>query len=250
MIIKEMKVIDNPIDIDLIRKDFPILNRKVNNKPLIYFDSAASTQKPVAVINRIRDYYENENSNVHRGVHYLSQKATEAYEKARERVKDFINAEHSHEIIFTGGTTGSINLVASSYGGKFIEKGDEIIVTEMEHHSNIVPWQILCDAKNASLKVIPVTGNGELIIEEFEKLINKRTKLLSVTHVSNTLGTVNSIKEIIKKAHSHNIIVLIDGAQAVPHLKIDVNDLGCDFYCFSGHKMFGPLGIGDRKSVV
>lgn len=231
-------------DIDKIRNDFPILKQLINGKPLVYFDNAATTQKPLSVINKIESYYKEINSNIHRGVHTLSQRATVEYEATREKVMRFINAENLSEIIFTKGTTDSINLVASSFGKKFVKEGDEIIVSQMEHHSNIVPWQMLCEEKNAHLKVIPINDSGELIIEEYEKLITEKTKLVSVVYVSNSLGTINPVKEIIKIAHSKNVPVLVDAAQAIQHFKIDVKELDCDFLCFSGHKVYGPTGIG------
>ena len=232
------------IDVKKIREDFPILQRTVNGKPLIYLDNGATSQKPHIVIDGISRYYSFQNSNIHRGVHTLSQEATQAYEKARETISKHINSKNSFEVIFTKGTTDSINLVASSYGRKFISKGDEVIISEMEHHSNIVPWQILCEERGAILRIIPINDAGELIFQEFENLLNEKTKIIAVTHVSNTLGTINPVKQIIEKAHSKNIPVLLDGAQAVPHMKIDVQELDVDFYCFSGHKMFGPTGIG------
>ena len=232
------------LDINKIREDFPILKREVNGKPLVYFDNGATSQKPQVVIDAITNYYTNENSNIHRGIHTLSQEATNAYEEARKKVQQFVNAKYSHEIIFTKGTTDSINLVASSFGKKYLKKGDEIIVSTMEHHSNIVPWQMICEEKGAILKVIPINDKGELLLDEFKKLLSNKTKLVAITHVSNTLGTINPIKEIITKAHSFNIPVLIDGAQAVPHTKVNVQELDCDFYAFSGHKMFGPTGVG------
>jgi len=232
------------LDINKIRKDFPILQQQVYGKPLAYFDNAATTQKPQCVIDAIVKYYTEENSNIHRGVHFLSQKATLAFENARETVQKFINAQHAHEIIFTRGTTESINLVASSFGKKFIGKGDEVIISAMEHHSNIVPWQMICEEKQAVLKVIPFHKNGELDIDAFEKLLSEKTKIIAITHVSNALGTINPIKEIIKKAHERNIPVLIDGAQGIAHSKVDVQDLDCDFYCFSGHKVYAPMGVG------
>ena len=234
----------NKIDVSQIRKDFPILSRNMNGKPLIYFDNGATSQKPLAVIDAISNYYKNQNSNIHRGVHTLSQEITIAYENARATIQKHINAKFAHEIVFTSGTTDSINLVASSFGKKFIKAGDEIIVTAMEHHSNILPWQILCEEKGALLKVAPINENGELIVEQLFKLFTSKTKLLALTHVSNTLGTINPIKEIIAEAHAKNIQVLIDGAQAVPHMKVDVQELDADFYCFSAHKMFGPTGVG------
>jgi len=232
------------LNISQIRKDFPILKREVNGKPLVYFDNGATSQKPQVVIDAITNYYTNENSNIHRGIHTLSQEATDAYEKARTTVQQFINAKHNHEIIFTSGTTGSINLVASSFGKKYIQAGDEIIISTMEHHSNIVPWQMLCEEKGAVLKVIPINDKGELLLEEFKKLLSSKTKIVAITHVSNTLGTINPVKEIIKLAKAVGAFVLIDGAQAVPHTKVDVQALDCDFYAFSGHKMFGPTGVG------
>ncbi|PCI94528.1 MAG: cysteine desulfurase CsdA [Flavobacteriales bacterium] len=232
------------LNIEKIRKDFPILSREVNGKPLIYLDSGASSQKPQQVIDVISHYYEHEHSNIHRGIHTLSQEATTAYEDSRKTVQAFINAKHDHEVIFTAGTTESINLVASSFGKKFLEKGDEIIISTMEHHSNIVPWQMICEEKGAILKVVPINDKGEFLMEEFEQLLSKKTKLVAITHISNTLGTINPVKEIIVKAHQNGTLVLIDGAQAVPHKKVDVQDLDCDFYAFSGHKMFGPTGVG------
>ena len=223
---------------------FPILKQEINKYPLVYFDNAATTQKPQTVIDRISNYYTNFNSNIHRGVHHLSQRATDAYEQARIKVKDFINANNSKEIIFTKGTTDSINLLAFSLGETFIKEGDEIIVTELEHHSNIVPWQMLCERKKAKLRVIPVNDKGELLMNEYAGLLNERTRLVAVGHVSNALGTLNPIKEIIDLAHQNKSLVLIDGAQAVAHLAVDVKQLDCDFYAFSSHKMYGPMGIG------
>ncbi|MFA5781017.1 MAG: cysteine desulfurase [Bacteroidales bacterium] len=231
-------------DIAKIREDFHALHQLVYKKPLVYLDNAATTQKPKVVIDTLLEYYNKQNSNIHRGVHYLSQQATVAYENARITVQKFINAEHSHEIIFTRGTTESINLVASSFAKKFLNKGNEIIISEMEHHSNIVPWQLVCEEKQALLKVIPFSEKGELIFEEYKKLLNEKTKLVAITHVSNALGTINPVKKIIEEAHKHNIPVLIDGAQALPHIKVDVQELDCDFYCFSGHKMYAPMGVG------
>lgn len=229
---------------DQIIAQFPILKQKINNFPLVYFDNAATTQKPQIVIDTISNYYSEFNSNIHRGVHRLSQKATDAYEQARITVKDFINASSSKEIIFTKGTTDSINLLAFSFGETFIQEGDEIIVSELEHHSNIVPWQMLCQRKKAHLKVIPVNEKGELIIDEFKKLLNKHTRLVAINHVSNALGTLNPVQEIIEAAHQNNTIVMVDGAQAVAHIAVDVSRLDCDFYVFSSHKMYGPMGIG------
>lgn len=232
------------LDINKIRADFPILQQNIYGKPLVYFDNAATNQKPQCVIDTLVEYYKSENSNIHRGVHYLSQKATIAFENARETVKAFINANSSSEIIFTRGTTESINLVAQSFGKKFIKEGDEVIISAMEHHSNIVPWQMICEEKKALLKVIPFFENGELDINAFENLISEKTRIIAITHVSNALGTINPIKEIIQKAHSKNIPVLIDGAQGIAHSKVDVQELDCDFYCFSGHKIYAPMGIG------
>lgn len=226
------------------RKDFPILSKQVNGKPLIYFDSGATAQKPKQVINAITNYYSQQNANIHRGVHTLSQEITTAYENARITVQKHINAKYSHEIIFTNGTTESINLVASTFGKIFINAGDEIIVSEMEHHSNILPWQQLCEEKKAILKVIPINDKGELLLDEYKQLLSPKTKLIAITHVSNTLGTVNPLKEIISLAHTKNIPVLVDGAQAIPHINVDVQDLDADFYCFSGHKVYAPTGVG------
>jgi cysteine desulfurase/selenocysteine lyase len=231
-------------DIESIRAQFPILQREVNGKPLIYLDNGATSQKPQSVIDAISRYYSNENSNIHRGVHTLSQEATSAYEDVRKKVQKFINAKHDHEIIFTSGTTGGINLVASSFGEKLVRKGDEILITAMEHHSNIVPWQMLCERKGAKLKVLPISKEGEVDLEEFKQLIGPKTELISLVHVSNSLGTINPIKEMIDIAHKENIPVLIDGAQAVHHMPVDVQALDADFYVFSAHKMYGPTGVG------
>lgn len=231
-------------DIEKIRKDFPILSISVHGKPLVYLDNAATTQKPQYVIDKANNYYKKYNANIHRGVHALSQEATEAFEESRIIVKRFINALGKNEIIFTRGTTESVNLVASTYGRVNINEGDEIIISHMEHHSNIVPWQMLCLEKNAKLRVIPINDNGELIFEEFEKMINERTKFISVVYASNSLGTVNPVKKIIDLAHSYNVPVMLDAAQAVNHLPIDVQELDCDFLAFSGHKLYGPTGIG------
>ena len=239
-----MEAKTNILDIEKIRSDFPILSREVNGKPLVYLDNGASSQKPQQVIDVISHYYEHENSNIHRGIHTLSQEATTAYEDSRKTVQKFINAEHDHEVIFTAGTTDSINLIASSFGKKFLEKGDEIIISTMEHHSNIVPWQMICEEKGAILKVVPINDKGEFLMEEFEQLLTEKTKLVAVTHISNTLGTINPVKEIIEKTHQNGSLVLIDGAQAVPHTKVDVQELDCDFYVFSAHKMLGPTGVG------
>ncbi len=232
------------LDVEKLRHDFPILSEKIHGKPLVYLDNAATTQKPRVVIDTLRDYYEKDNANIHRGVHLLSQRATDAYEKSREKIRRFINADASKEIIFTRGTTEAINLVASSYGRKHVGAGDEVLITWMEHHSNIVPWQMLCEEKGAKLKVAPINDKGELLIEEFEKLATQRTKIIAVSHVSNALGTINPVKEIVRIARSIGAAVLIDGAQAVSHMKVDVRDLGADFYAFSSHKMFGPTGVG------
>jgi cysteine desulfurase / selenocysteine lyase len=227
-----------------IREDFPILHQLVNNRPLVYFDNAASTQKPIQVIKAIAGYYETDNCNIHRGVHFLSQRATETYEDTRKLVQRFINAASSNEIIFTKGTTESINLVASSFGKKYLSQGDEILISIMEHHSNLVPWQQVCLERGARIRYIPIHENGELDMNAFRNLVNEKTKLIAVTHVSNVLGTINPVKEIIAYAHSFNIPVLIDGAQSIAHLGADMHDLDCDFYCFSGHKMYAPMGIG------
>ena len=234
----------NKYDVNKIRKDFPILMKKVHDKNLVYLDNAATTQKPNFVIDRVNKYYTTMNANIHRGVHALSQEATEAFEGARIQIKQFINALGKNQIIFTRGTTESINLVASSYGRANIKEGDEIIISHMEHHSNIVPWQILCKEKNAKLRIIPINDDGELIYEEFEKLVNEKTKLISIVYVSNSLGTINDVKRIINYAHQFNIPVLVDAAQAVNHIKVDVQELDCDFLAFSGHKIYGPTGIG------
>ena len=227
-----------------IREHFPILRTKVHGKPLVYLDNAATTQKPQVVIDALTRYYTEENSNVHRGVHFLSQVATQAYDGGRTRVRRFLNAAHDHEIVFTGGTTGGINLVAQCYGRKHLRPGDEVIISAMEHHSNIVPWQMVCDEKRASLKVVPITDAGELRLDEYERMLSDRTRLVSVAHVSNALGTVNPVRDIIASAHRRGIPVLVDGAQSAPHMPMDVQDIDCDFYAFSGHKLFGPTGIG------
>lgn len=232
------------IDPLVVRKDFPILNRTVNNKPLIYFDNGATAQKPQAVIDALEYYYSFQNANIHRGVHTLSQEITIAYEQARSTVQKFLNASFAHEIIFTKGTTDAINLVANSYGKQYIKEGDEILISAMEHHSNILPWQQLCEDKKAFLKIIPINNEGEIEMEVFKNQLTSKTKLVAITHVSNTLGTINPVKEIIALAHQLGVPVLVDGAQAVPHLKVDVLDLDADFYCFSAHKLFGPTGVG------
>ena len=232
------------IDIENIRKDFPILEEKIHGKPLVYFDNAATTQKPRQVIDEMVKYYYKYNSNIHRGVHYLSNKSTDGNENARILVQNFINAKHSHEVIFTSGTSESINLVANSFGDRYISEGDEVIVSELEHHSNIVPWQMLCERKKATLKVLPFNDRGELMIEKLNDLITDRTKIVAVNHISNSLGTINPIREIIKIAHAKNVRVLIDAAQSIQHKKIDVQELDADFLVFSGHKLYGPTGIG------
>lgn len=227
-----------------IKKEFPILNQKVNGKPLVYLDSAATSQKPKAVIDAVDDYYNRYNSNVHRGVHTLGTLATEGYEEAREKVRAFINAPSSEEVIFTRGTTTAINIVASSYGRANVQKGDEIVITEMEHHSNIVPWQQLARQTGATLKYIPLQKDGTIDLEDVEKTVTDHTKIVAISHVSNVLGTINPIKEIAEIAHRHNAVIVVDGAQAAPHVKVDVQQLNCDFYAFSGHKMVAPTGIG------
>ncbi|MEG1024428.1 cysteine desulfurase [Flavobacterium plurextorum] len=231
------------LDIQKIRADFPILSQKVNGKPLVYFDNGATSQKPQIVIDAEVKYYQEINANIHRGVHTLSQLATDAYEISRGKVKDHINAKHAHEVLFTSGTTHGINLVTNGFAS-ILKSGDEVIVSSLEHHSNIVPWQMLCEKTGAVLKVIPMNENGELIIEEFDALLSEKTKVVTVNHISNALGIINPIKYIIDKAHAVGAAVLIDGAQAVPHLKPDVQELDCDFYAFSGHKMCGPTGTG------
>lgn len=229
--------------IEKIRAQFPILERSVNGKKLVYFDNGATSQKPQCVIDEINAYYSFENANIHRGVHFLSQEATTKYEQARETIQQYIHAKESCEVLFTKGTTDSINLVASSFG-ETLQKGDEILISYMEHHSNIVPWQMLCERKGLVLKVIPIHDNGELNLEAFEKLLSEKTKLLSITHVSNTLGTINPVNYLITKAHSVGAKVLLDGAQSIQHFPINVQDLDCDFFAFSGHKVFGPTGVG------
>jgi len=236
--------IDESWDVERIRADFPVLHQKVNGKPLIYLDNGASSQVPQVVIDRGSVYIEQEHSNIHRGVHYLSQRATTAYEGAREKVKRFINARESRECIFVRGATEAINLVMHGYGRKFIGAGDEIIISAMEHHANIVPWQMLCEEKGAVLRVIPMNDAGELLQDEYDGLLNERTKFVAVTHVSNALGTINPIKEMIAQAHKYGVPVLIDGAQSAPHMPVDVQELDCDFYVFSGHKMYAPTGSG------
>ena len=231
-------------DVERIRRDFPILARDVRGKKLVYLDNAATSQKPRAVIDAIARYYEQENANIHRGVHFLSELATSKHDRARQTVRGFINASDVKELVFVRGTTEAINLVAQTYGRTHVGRGDEVLITAMEHHSNIVPWQILCDEKGAKLRVAPINDAGELILDEFAKLLGSRTKIAAVAHVSNALGTVNPLAQIIELAHKKNIPVLVDGAQAVPHMKVDVRALDCDFYTLSSHKMFGPMGIG------
>jgi cysteine desulfurase/selenocysteine lyase len=232
-------------DVERLRRDFPILHRTIRGgKKLVYLDNAATTQKPQAVIDRLVTYYSEENSNVHRGVHYLSEVATAAYESARTTVRKFINARDEKEIVFTRGTTEGINLVTSSWGRRHVGAGDEVVITAIEHHSNIVPWQLLCEEKNARLRIAPVNDAGELILDEFAKLLTKRTKIVAFGHASNALGTINPVKQMIAMAHANGSLVLIDGAQGVPHLEVDVQDLDCDFYAFSAHKVYGPTGVG------
>jgi len=234
----------SPFDVQNIRSDFPILKQIVNNKPLVYLDNAATSQKPQAVIDSMSKYYVEENSNIHRGVHFLSDKATQSYEAARIKIQKHINAKHPEEIIFVRGTTEAINLAAYSYGRHYLKAGDEVIISAMEHHSNIVPWQMLRDEKGVVLRVIPINDRGELFIDKYEKMINEKTKLVAVVHISNVLGTINPIKEMIGLAHRNGIPFLVDGAQSIAHLKIDVQELDCDFFAFSGHKMYGPTGVG------
>lgn len=231
-------------DVEKIREDFPVLSREVNGKPLVYLDNSASSQVPQLVIDRGSKYLEEEHSNIHRGVHYLSQHATNAYEAAREKVKRFINAKEAAECIFVRGATEGVNLVAQSYGKKFINEGDEIIISQMEHHSNIIPWQIVAEERGAQIRVIPMNERGELIIDEYENLLNERTRMVAVAHVSNSLGTINPVKDMIATAHKFGVPVMVDAAQSVPHFPVDVQDLDADFFTFSGHKMFAPTGSG------
>ena len=233
-----------PLDVAHVRKDFPILHQLVNGKPLVYLDNGATSQKPQCVIDALVRYYTTDNANVHRGVHTLSQRATDDYENARSKIRSFVNAASDQEIIYTRGTTESINLVAQTFGRQNIGPGDEIIVSNMEHHSNIVPWQILCEEKGSKLRVVPIDDSGELLVDEFEAMLGPRTKLVSITHVSNALGTIVPVDRIVELSHAHGVPVLLDGAQAVPHMQVDVRSLDCDFYVFSGHKLFGPTGIG------
>jgi cysteine desulfurase/selenocysteine lyase len=236
--------IPSGFDVEEVRQDFPILGEKVRGKPLVYLDNAATTQKPEVVIETLEKYYRTENANIHRGIHFLSERATQAFEEARATAARFLGAAETHEIVFVRGTTEAINLVAQSYGRKFIGEGDEIVLSAMEHHSNIVPWQILCEQVGAKLRVIPMNDDGDLLIDEYERLLSDRTKLVAVTHLSNALGTINPVGEIIQIAHGHGVPVLVDGAQAAPHLSLDVRELDCDFYAFSGHKLYGPTGVG------
>jgi cysteine desulfurase/selenocysteine lyase len=242
--IASLKSLRRRFDVARVRKDFPLLAQKVHGKPLVYFDNGATSQKPQVVIDALSRYYTEENSNIHRGVHYLSERATAAYEAAREKVRRFLNAPEEREIIFVRGTTEAINLVAQSYGRAFLREGDEIIVSAMEHHSNIVPWQMLREQIRVKLRVVPINHDGEFVVDEYRRLLNDKTKLVSITHVSNALGTIVPVREIVSLAHESGVPVLVDGAQAVPHLKVDVQEIGCDFYAFSGHKLFGPTGVG------
>ncbi len=239
-----MKESTMALDVERIRKDFPILHQEVHGRPLVYLDSAATSQKPQVVLDALADYYARDNANVHRGVHQLSERATEAYEGARGRIQRFLNAAHSREIVFVRGTTEGINLVAQTYGRRTVGAGDEVIITALEHHSNIVPWQMLCEETGATLRVVPIDDAGEVDVDAYERLLGERTRLVGVAHVSNALGTIVPVKRMIEAAHRRGIAVLVDGAQAAPHLRIDVQDLDCDFYTFSGHKTYGPTGIG------
>ncbi len=239
-----MKESTMALDVERIRKDFPILHQEVHGRPLIYLDSAATSQKPQVVLDVVADYYARDNANVHRGVHLLSERATEAYEGARARIQRFLNAAHSREIVFVRGTTEGINLVAQTFGRRRVKPGDDVIITALEHHSNIVPWQMLCEETGATLRVVPIDDAGEVDVDAYERLLGERTRLVAVAHVSNALGTIVPVKRMIAAAHRHGIAVLVDGAQAAPHLRIDVQDLDCDFYTFSGHKTYGPTGIG------
>ncbi len=232
------------LTVERIREDFPILHQEVNGRPLVYLDNAATTQKPARVIDALRAYYEQDNANIHRGIHTLAERATTAYETTRQTAQQFINAAQPEEVIFTRGTTEGINLIAASYGRTFIQAGDEIIISTLEHHSNIVPWQMLCEERGAILKVIPINDQGDLLLDEYEKLLSARTKLVSLVHVSNALGTINPVRKVIDLAHGQGAVVVIDGAQSTPYLDIDVQALDCDFFVFSGHKMFGPTGVG------
>jgi cysteine desulfurase/selenocysteine lyase len=241
-IIKENQT--GSFDVEIVRKDFPLLKRMVHGKPLVYLDNAATSQKPLSVIEAIERYYSEENANIHRGVHWLSDRATEAYENARARIARYINAAKPQEVIFTRGTTESINLVAFSWGWKNLRDGDEVLISAMEHHSNIVPWQMICAKTGAKLRVIPVSDNGDILLDEYRNLLNPKTRIVAVTHVSNVLGTVNPIAEMVQWAHDNGSLFLLDGAQSIPHMDVNVRDLDCDFFAFSGHKLFGPTGIG------
>ena len=236
--------VSTSLDVSSIRRDFPILAQRVHDRPLVYFDNAATSQKPKCVVDAITRFYLLDNANIHRGVHQLSERSTQAYENARVKVQRFLSAADSREIIFVRGATEGINLVAQAYGRKYVGSGDEIVISALEHHSNIVPWQMLCEEKGAVLRVIPINDRGELELDKFEKLLNPHTRLIAVSHISNALGTINPVREIVGASHRWNVPVLVDGAQAVPHMKVDVHNLDCDFYVFSGHKMFGPTGIG------
>jgi cysteine desulfurase / selenocysteine lyase len=239
-----LRTSDPPFDVACVREDFPILRESIRGKPLVYLDNAATSQKPVAVLRALQEFYCTSNANIHRGVHLLSERATRDYEAARGKVQHFLNAADPREIVFVRGTTEGINLVAQTFGRKHVQAGDEILITQMEHHSNIVPWQMLCEEKGAFLRVAPVNDAGELIVEEFERLLGEKTRLAAVTHVSNALGTINPVRRLVELAHARGVPVVVDGAQAVPHLRVDVQALGCDFYTFSAHKMYGPTGIG------
>ena len=239
-----VSTVEAGFDVERVREDFPVLKQKVHGKPLVYLDNAATSQKPLAVIEAIRRFYEVDCANIHRGVHELSQRSTAAYEQTRAKVKQFLNPRTKNELIFVRGATEGINLVAQSWGRKCVKTGDEIVISAMEHHSNIVPWQMLCEEKGAKLRVIPINDRGELLMEEYEKLLGPRTRMVAVTHVSNALGTINPVREIVELAHKAGAVALIDGAQAVPHMKVDVQALDADFYAFSGHKLFGPTGTG------
>jgi len=242
-----------PLDVERIRRDFPILSRTVRGKPLVYLDNAATSQKPRAVIDAVSRFYASENANIHRGVHYLSERATEAYDAVREQVARFLNAASTGEIIFTRGTTEAINLVAQSYGRSVLRPGDEVLITAMEHHSNIVPWQLICEQTGAVLRAVPITDAGELDLDAFDRLLTERTRLLAIVHLSNALGTINPVRELVARARARGITVMVDGAQSAPHLAVDVQALDCDFFAFSGHKLFGPTGIGvlyGRESLL
>jgi cysteine desulfurase/selenocysteine lyase len=244
ILVETPETVDTLWDVERVRADFPVLTQTVNGKPLVYLDNAASSQVPQVVIDRGSKYLEEEHSNIHRGVHYLSMKATTAYEGAREKVKRFINARESKECIFVRGATEGINLVMHGYGRKFVKEGDEVIISAMEHHANIVPWQMLCEEKGARLRIIPMNDAGELLLDEYDALLNERTKIVALAHISNALGTINPVKEMIATAHKHGVPVLLDGAQSAPHLAVDMQDLDCDFFVLSGHKMFAPTGSG------